>query len=149
MNNKKTAGKYIKVFAISWLLSMALFVLSVVLKSEVPVAAQIALGAMVLLIAVYFAIGGFHYIEIESEKDLFRIKYFNLFPMGREYKSIQIPRSRYRKHEVKPSFNGLFHHLFIYEQTASGLARYPSIGFSALSADERKLILSFLKKMKK
>ncbi len=149
MNNKKTAGKYIKIFAISWLAALALFVLSVVLKSDIPVAGQVALGALVVLIAVFFANGGFHYIEIESEKDLFRIKYFNLFPMGREYKSIQIPWSRYRKHEIKPSFNGLFHHLYVYEQTGGGLARYPSIGFSALSADERKKILTFFKKMEK
>ncbi|GAO28097.1 hypothetical protein [Geofilum rubicundum] len=149
MNNKKTAGKYIKTFAISWLTALALFVLSVVVKNDLPVAAQIALGVLVVLIAVFFASGGYHYIEIESEKDLFRIKYFNLFPMGREYKSIQIPWSRYRKHEIKPSFNGLFHHLYIYEQTRGGLARYPAIGFSALNAAEREKILTFLKKMEK
>ncbi len=149
MNNKITAKKYIQVFAISWLLSLAMFVLSVVLKYDIPVAAQIALGALVVLIAVFFASGGYHYIEIESEKDLFRIKYFNLFPMGREYKSVQIPLSRYRKHEVKRSFNGLFHHLYLFEQTRGGLARYPSIGFSALNASEREKILTFLKKMEK
>src|SRR5690606_15738851 len=131
------------------LLSLALFVLSVVLKYDIPVAVQVALGALVVLIAVFFANGGYHYIEIESEKDLFRIKYFNLFPMGREYKSIQIPWSRYRKHEVKSSFKGLFHRLFIYEQTGGGMARYPSIGFSALSTGERKKILTFFKKMEK
>jgi hypothetical protein len=149
MNNKKTAGKHIKVFAISWLLSLALFVLSVVLKYDIPLAAQVAFGVLVVAIAVFFANGGYHYIEIESEKDLFRIKYFNLFPMGREYKSIQIPWSRYRKHEIKSSFNGLFHRLYIFEQTGGGLARYPSIGFSALSTGERKKILTFFKKMEK
>jgi len=149
MNNKKTSRKHIKFFAISWLITIALFVISILTKVEVHSVIKIILGSLVILLAVFFANGGFFYLEIETEKDLFRIKYFNLFPMGREYKTIQIPWTRYRKHEIKSSFNGLFHRLYIYEQTGAGLARYPSIGLSALSSEEREKLHIFLKKMEK
>src|SRR5690554_1057949 len=130
MNNKKTAARHIRVFAITWLAAMALLVASLVWRDNTPLATQLILAAAVVGIALIFGWGGFYYLEISSDKEAFTIKYFNLFPMGREYKAMRLPLSRY-------------------EETGHGVARYPALGLTALSAAEREEIIRFFKKMEK
>ncbi|ASB49570.1 hypothetical protein [Alkalitalea saponilacus] len=147
MNNKKTSSRYIQLFAGSWLIALTLFVLSFVLKVDVLPIYQYILGFAILGIAVVFGSGGFYYIEIESEKDVFRIKYFNLMPVGREFNAMEIPLGRFHKYEVKSKFWGMFHYLYLFEETGRGLAKYPAIGFTALRKDERSIIIEFLDKI--
>ncbi len=149
MNNKKTSGTVIQSFAAAWLITLTLFALSFALNINVPAIVQYLLGALIIVIAIVFARGGFHYIEIDTEDDLFRIKHFNLFPMGREYKRIQIEWARYHSFEVRELMGGLFKFLYVYEQTARGVARYPAVGLSALKKNEQESILNFFKKMEK
>ncbi|TCO08033.1 hypothetical protein [Natronoflexus pectinivorans] len=147
MNNKKTSSRYIQLFAGSWLIALTLFVLSFVLKVEVNPLFQYLLGFAIVTIALVFGQGGFYYIEVESEKEVFRIRFFNLLPVGREYKAMEIPLSRFHKYEVKSKFGGLFHYLYLFEETGRGLAKYPPIGFTALRKDERAIIVEFLDKI--
>ena len=149
MNNKPTAARHIRVFAISWLAAMALLVASLVWRDNTPLITQLILAAAVVGIALIFGLGCFYYLEISSDKEAFTIKYFNLFPMGREYKAMRLPFSRYRKHEVSTKWGGLFHYLSLYEETGHGVARYPALGLTALSAAEREEIIRFFKKMEK
>ena len=147
MNNKKTSSAQIRNFALAWLAALALFVISFLTKAPVHPAIQIALGLLILLIAIIFATGGFHYLEIEPKDDLISIKYFNLFPIGREFKSLQIPYKRFSHIKTKNTFGGLFRYFYLYEQTSRGLARYPKIGLTSLSKTERNEIIAFFKKL--
>jgi hypothetical protein len=147
MNNKKTSSKFIKRFATGWLLALTLFVLSVVVKTDVPEVAPYVFGALTVLIAFAFARGGYHYVEFETDKEFIRIKYFNLFPVGREYKAVQIPWSRYHKHEITTSLGGMFSFIHIYEETGRGMARYPGVGLTAMTREEKTQLLQFFEKI--
>ncbi len=149
MNNKENSGKYIQKFAAAWLLSLALFVLSFILKIKIPTFLPFLFGLLIISIAIIFAKGGYHYVEMKTEKDVFSINYFNLFPFGRSYKTLKIPWSRYYKYEVKTILGGLFHFLILYESTGRGLAKYPAIGISAFNKAERTRILQYIESNKK
>jgi len=149
MNNKKTSGTVIQIFSFSWLLSLALLTLSLVFDIGIHPVFQYLLGALIVAIAIVFAMGGFHYVEIETDSDLLRVKYFNLFPIGRDYKRLQVQWSRYHGHELRRSFLGMVTFLHLYEQTARGVARYPAFGLSAMKKSEREAIVQFFEKLKR
>lgn len=149
MNNKKNAAIITRFFATTWLLTLILLVVSLLWEIGLGQIAQIGLIVFLLLSAIVFYAGGFYYIEVETDKSSFKIKHYNLFPFWQEYKIYQIATDRYSKHHVKKSFAGLFSWLYLFEQTSRGLAKYPAIGISALSASQLKTLTDYLETIKK
>ena len=104
MNNKKTASTFIRIFGISWLASLAILVYTFLSRTAVSQNFQILMLVVVVLLPVLYT--------------------FNLFPIGRKYKALQIPLERYSHYEIKGSMGVLFSFLYVYEDTVRGLARY-------------------------
>ncbi len=149
MNNKKNAGIITRFFATTWLLTLIMLVVSLLWEIGLGQIAQIGLIVFLLLSAIVFYAGGFFYLEFEVSKSKLIIKHYNLFPFWREFKVYQIPIDRYSKYQVKSYFGGLFSWIYIYEQTNRGLAKYPAIGTSALSATLLKSFTDYLESIKK
>lgn len=149
MNNKKTASTFIRIFGISWLASLAILVYTFLSRTAVSQNFQILMLVVVVLLPVIFAKGGFYYIEIANSKGNLLIRYFNLFPIGRKYKALQIPLERYSHYEIKGSMGVLFSFLYVYEDTARGLARYQPIGLTALRSEEKENLRNILDQIKK
>lgn len=149
MNNKKTASKTTRFFAITWLLTLILLVVSLLIEIGLGQFSQIGLILFLITTTVVFYSGGFYYIELETDKSAFKIKHYNLFPFWQEFKVYHIPLERYSKFEVKKVFGGIFIWLYLYEQTSRGLAKYPAIGVSALSSPQLKIVTDYLESIKK
>lgn len=149
MNNKQNAGRTTRFFGIIWIVTLALLVVSLVWDLGIGQIPQVAMVLVLILSAVIFYTGGFFYVEIEPEPGSFRVKHYNLFPFWQEFKVYQIPLERYHKYEIKKAAGGLFSWLLLFEQTSRGLARYPGIGLSALSAAQLKTITDYLESIRK
>ncbi|MDG5799215.1 hypothetical protein QA597_02435 [Marinilabiliaceae bacterium ANBcel2] len=149
MNNKVSASKKIRTFAIAWLSSLALFVISLIVNLDIQSITYYMLALLIIFIAVAFAKGGFYYIETESNKESFKIKHFNLFPLTRQYSAIEIRWSRFYNYEVVTKYRGKAHFLILYEQTGRGLAKYPAIGLTALNKSELMSLTEMLEKRTK
>lgn len=147
MDNKSTSDKIIRKFAFSWILLLVLFVTSLLLKQpELPLAVKIILGVLTFGLATIFGIGGYYYIELKIENNSsLLVRYYNLSPIGRQFKAFKIQLPRLQRYEIKKK--GPFTYLCFFEQTNRGIARYPLIGFMALTKDEREKYQDFLNKL--
>ncbi len=149
MNNKKGTSKLASFFGISCMIVLGLIVYSLFPQTEMDPIIKIALWLLLAILLVVFGYGGYYYIEIASTKGNLQIRYFNLFPVGRKYKALQMPLERYSHYEIKKPLGVLFSFLYIYENTARGLARYQPIGLSALKREEKENLKNILDQIKK
>ena len=148
MDNKETAHKITRTFAFSWILLLGLFVVSLLVKRDIPLMLQVILGVMTFGLAIGFGLGGYYYLELKVENNRYlQVRYFNLSPIGREYKAFKIELSRFHSFEVKKV--GIFRYLNIYEQSGKGVAKYPKLGLSAMGITQRNAFLEFLGKLSK
>jgi hypothetical protein len=125
---------------------LALFVTSLLFKPELPLVVKIVMGVLTFGLAIFFALGGYCYVELEIENNSsLLVRYYNLSPIGRQFKAFKIQLPRFQRYEIKKK--GPFIYLGFFEQTSRGVARYPLIGLMALSKDERKKYQEFLNKL--
>lgn len=148
MNNRKNAGKVNLFFSILLLLVLIILGTSFLWDIGLERTLQISLVVLFLIIAFTYYSGGFYYFELESDNSGFRIKHYKLFPFGKQYKVYQIPLERYSHYTIKKLAGGLFSWLYLYERTNRGLAKYPSIGISALSPSQLKVLIDYLESIK-
>jgi len=148
MDNKDSAHKIIRTFAFSWILLLGLFVTSLLVKVDVSLALQILLGVITFGLSIGFGLGGYYYLEFKVENNRYlQIRYFNLSPIGREYKSFKIELNRFHSFQVKKL--GPFSFLYLFEDSGKGMAKYPKLGLSAMNSSQRNAFLSFLHKLNK
>lgn len=148
MDNKDSAHKIIRFFAFAWILLLGLFVASLLVKVDVPLALQILLGVLTFGLGIGFGLGGFYYLEFKIENNHYlQVRYFNLSPIGREYKSFKIELSRFYSFQVKKV--GPFGYLYLFEESGKGVAKYPKLGLSAMSNSQRNAFLKFIHKLNK
>ncbi|MGQ1946274.1 hypothetical protein ACT3CD_04135 [Geofilum sp. OHC36d9] len=146
MDNKSTSDKIIRKFAFSWVLLLALFVTSLLFKPELPLVVKIVMGVLTFGLAIIFGIGGYYYIELKIENNSsLLVRYYNLSPIGRQFKAFKIQLARLQRYEIKKK--GPFTFICFFEQTNRGIARYPLIGFMALTKEEREMYQDFLNKL--
>jgi hypothetical protein len=95
----------------------------------------------------------YSYIIFYAGPDKITIRYKTLSPFNTPSNSVKIKVEEFKNYEIKTSIMGIKKTLILYQQTPSGLAKYPPIGFSALKSDEIdkitkafKLILAMNKK---
>ena len=95
-------------------------------------------AAFVLLVLFFFSMSvfKFNYIVFYAGPDNIRIRFKKLTPFNSPNSSVQIKVENFKNYEIKTSLFGIRKVMFLYQKTASGLAKYPGIGFSALNSNE-------------
>ena len=145
MNNKTASGRISTIFSITWLMIAIIIAFSLFFDFGFGYMIPIVLGVLLILLILFYVIGGFCYIEVEVKNSSLYIKYYNLFPIRRKYEMCQIPLNHLSDIKVKKYALSSFLH--IYEKTKKGVARYPSIGISAMSISQRKQMITYLKSL--
>lgn len=147
MNNKNISGKILRIFAFSWIFLLGVFVASLLVKSEVPVAIPIIIAIITFGMVFIFGYGGFYYLEMSVEANQFlQVRYFNLSPIGRNYKAFRIELDKFYNYEIVKK--GFFYFIKLYEKSERGIAKYPIIGMTAMSEKERNAFAEFLHNLK-
>jgi len=148
MNNKKNAFKINTILSLSWLIILANFAGSFFVDFELRTILQINLGVFLVLIALTYSLGGFYYLEISIENNsILVIKHFNIFPLLRNFNLYKIPIKSLHKVKVKNYIFGVFTFISLYEKSQKGISRYPRIGLSAISRQQRKELIELFKKL--
>ena len=91
---------------------------------------------VLLLFFLIMAVLKFNYIIFYAGPDKITIRFKALSPFNTPSNSVQIKVGEFKSYEIKSSIFGIKKLLFLYQQTPSGLAKYPAIGLSALNGDE-------------
>ena len=97
------------------------------------------MGLAFVVLVLFFLIMSifkFNYIVFYAGPDFVRIRFKTLTPFSSPNNSIQIKSENFKKYEIASSLGGFRKILFLFQETPSGLAKYPGIGFSALTHDE-------------
>lgn len=148
INNQKKATNTSTFFLFAIIITSAL--LLVAYLGNVAVLLQGVAGLWIVLVALIlmFRFGGYHFMEIEISGHEADIKYYRLFPFGRQYKRIKIKGQQLQTVKIHKGFAGIAANLQIDVSTSKGKARYPFIGLAAVSPSDRKKMEEVLKKIK-
>lgn len=109
-------------------------------------------AAAYILYWVYQGIIGTAYFfytdEEKQEKLIFR--FFPLMPFSKNFKAIEIPKTRLANFEFVKSFLNQKEQLVLYHKTKKGDAKYPPINTTLLTEQERKnLVISLERYVKR
>ncbi len=144
VTNAKQSSRSLMVFSASWMLLICAFAVTFYDLLETPLWLRIGLALSLIVMALGFYLGGFHFFRAEIKKEMLEIKYYNLFPAGRKFQTVLIPLKQYHHHEIKRQLGGLFKWIIIYQEMAGGVAKYPPIGLSASGKKVQKALNEML-----
>lgn len=147
MNNRKTAGKIQLTLTLLIILFTAFWICSIMINVLFINWIQWGSGGVAVVLLLYFMGGGFYYVELSKSDDHFEIKFYNSFPFSREFKMYRVPVSAFIKYEI----GGLHFYrrkLFLFQMSASQLAKYPPIYVTAFSRKDKKELKLFFDSLK-
>jgi|GEM_PF-866414 hypothetical protein len=150
ISNQKQSARALMIFSGVWAGLVILFALSFFDLFYSPIWMRLVLAGIIGLVALFFYLGGFHFvrIEVENNKELM-VKYYNLFPVGRNFKAFKIPLQNFHHHEIRFGAGGLTAYLILFQRMQGGVAKYPPVGLSAVGKEERQEMSNFLRKLEK
>jgi hypothetical protein len=93
---------------------------------------------IIIIIIGYFLERNYIYFNDDGEDIILR--YYPIRPVAMKKRSVEIPKATFVKFEIRKSFFGLKKTLILYQKVKNKVARYPSIGLSALTKSELELI---------
>lgn len=147
MNNRKTAGKIQLILTLLIILFTALWVCSIMINVLFVSWLQWGSGGAAVMLLLYFMGGGFYYVELSKPDDHFEIKFYNSFPFSREFKMYRVPVSAFIKYEMDGWL--LYRRkLFLFQMSASQMAKYPPIYMTAFSGKDKSELKSFFDSLK-
>ncbi len=147
MNNRITAGRIQLIFTFLVIVLVALFVCSLTISLLSITWLQWMCGILTGVVLYFFMYGGYFYFEIAKQDDHFEVKFYNIFPFSREFKMYRVPVSAFVRYEIAGNF--LYRtKLFLFQLSASQMAKYPPIFITAFSVKDRVALEEFFKKIK-
>lgn len=95
-------------------------------------------AAFVILVLFFFgmSIFKFNYIVFYAGPDNIKIRFKNLTPFNSPNNSVKIKVENFKNYKIENSLFGIRKVLYLFQETQSGLAKYPGIGLSALNSSE-------------
>jgi len=97
---------------------------------------EVSLWLYFIFISTFFYFGGFYYIEMDLNSSRIDIKYYNLFPLWRQYKRIILPVEKIKYLKVRFGLGFVGAGLVICGRIKGRLATYPTVGLSACSRSQ-------------
>ena len=148
MNNRNTAGKIQLAFTFLLIVFLALYICSLTVSQLMITWVQWSSAGITALILYLFMYGGYFYIEVSKNNDHFEIRFYNVFPFSRQFKMFQIPIATFIKYEISGA-KYFRRRLFLYQMSASQMAKYPPVFVSAFSLKDEEALKNFFASLKK
>nr|WP_321405548.1 hypothetical protein [uncultured Carboxylicivirga sp.] len=148
-NNKKQVGLRGMILALMVLIALGLVAGNYLIIEPRNITLELILwGVLLVAIAVYY-FGGFYYVDVELTAEKIDIKFYRLFPFGRQYKRILIPVEKVKKIKLSKGLGGLGRSLKIEGSIQGRHAIFPSVGIAACDKtqiNELKKYIDFINK---
>lgn len=103
-----------------------------------------------ILVSVYFIYAfypmflNYQYISFSDEGEKIVIRYMSAGIAGGRKNSIEISKSSFSGYRSELRFFGLIQNITLFQKTQSGIAKYPPVYISALSAEQKTKMLKTL-----
>jgi hypothetical protein len=94
---------------------------------------------------IIVSILNFQYVHIGEKGNKLIVRFYSVFSVDRNYKSIEIPLEHLRQVKVNKLFLGLKWDLKFIVRIRQGIAEYPPLSLSAVSFKDRKNLITALK----
>ncbi|MBN1107331.1 MAG: hypothetical protein JXA55_01115 [Bacteroidales bacterium] len=149
-NSKTIISLRIRLFVVTVLLLAWLAVVYVARLIEFPVfgisdtIATIVLVAIYLLIALWPMFRNFQYVFFSDDDEYIVLRYFFAGLTGGKKNSITIEKRAFAGYKYVSKYSGFVKSLILYQKTGQGIAKYPPVYISALSREQRNMLLQLL-----
>jgi len=103
------------------------------------VSASVLLACIIAVLALKL-----QFVDFKIDQGRIEIRYYNIFPLTREYRIIEIEAGTLERFDTKSSFSDLVYVLLLFKETPKGPAAYPFVSLTLFSKTERKSIVNVL-----
>lgn len=134
-------GVFFSLLASLIILLLAAFFFVEALQAEMNYFWVLAILGVVVIYVFWF--GGYDYAMMTLTSSNVEIKYYSLIPFGREYRVIRLKTVEIDHVVLKKGFLGIGSSLIIFQKSGKGLAKYPRVGLSAFSLEDKARISDF------
>jgi hypothetical protein len=148
---RKNLGKFIALIVLIFVICGLLFLpfAGDLIKGIENSLLAINIAIAYVIYAFYESFRNYNYIYFSDESDKIVLRYFspNLFTAKKN--SIEIQKKDFAGYNLSSFFMRYREKIILFRHTGKGLAKYPSVSITALSPDERHLLLYTLNRLKK
>lgn len=110
---------------------------------------ELILWGFFLVTGLVFYFGGFCYVDVDLSPQKIDVKFYKLFPLGRQYKRILLPMEKLKKMKVVGGLGVVGRRLLIEGSLKGRKALFPSVGLAACNRKQIKEITSFVESINK
>ena len=144
INNQNRAA-WIKLFYyVLIFLYLAVSILLIYLKVEPIYPIFGAISVFVFLCIAISLSFNLNYIIYQESEEKIILMYYPLHPFHHKFKSIEVPKKSLSHFDLNRKLFGLRPEVTLYQETARGLAKYPSVSISSLSKLNRAKMINSL-----
>jgi hypothetical protein len=104
----------------------------------------VLLAGIWVILALFPMILNYQFISYSDEGDYIVFRYFTSGIVGGKKNSVEINKTTFSGYKVETRFFGLIQSIILFQKIQQGIAKYPPIYISALSAEERAKIIKSL-----
>jgi hypothetical protein len=148
---KKNLGKFITLIVLVVVICMLLFIpfRNDVINGISNDLLAIFCASSYVIYAFYESFRNYNYIYFSDESDTIILRYFspNIFTSRKN--SIEIPKKEFVGYNLTSFFMRYRENIILLRRSGKGVAKYPPVSITALSAEERYSLLFTLNQLKK
>jgi hypothetical protein len=104
----------------------------------------IALIFVWLIMAIYPVVLNFQYVYFSDEGDIIVFRYFMASIFGGRKNSVEIYKNSFAGYKTETRYFGMMHSIVLFQKLREGVAKYPPIYISNLTAKEKSRVLNSL-----
>lgn len=143
-NNKNQVGPWGLFLTFLFILALGLlggYYLMVDVRKQ---SLELASWGFFLLSGLLFYFGGFCYVDMDLSPQKIDIKFYKLFPLGRQYKRILIPVEKVNKIKLVKGLGPIGRKLVIRGAIKGQQALFPAVGLAACNVKQIKELTLFI-----
>jgi hypothetical protein len=149
-NSKTIIGQRIKLFGATIVLLAYLAMAYVIRMIKFPLLGMsdtvwtVVLIGIWLLLAFLPMILNYQYISYSDEGDFLVFRYFTSGMISGKKNSVEIKKTSFSGYKIESRFFGLIKSITLFQKFQEGLAKYPPVYISALTAEEKSKLIKSL-----
>jgi hypothetical protein len=97
-----------------------------------------------LLIVLWPMFRNYQYVYFSDDEEYIVLRYFFAGLTGGRKNTITIEKRAFAGYRYVPKFGGMVKSIILYQKTGQGVAKYPPVHITAISREQREMLLGLL-----